>query len=100
MIGDMGAALSGGQKQRLLLARALYKQPRILILDEATSHLDLACEERVNHAIAQLRMTRIIAAHRPQTIASADRIIRIEDGKAFEAAADAESESSAGRPSA
>eukprot|EP00456_Euglypha_rotunda_P039019 TRINITY_DN2999_c0_g1_i9.p1 TRINITY_DN2999_c0_g1~~TRINITY_DN2999_c0_g1_i9.p1 ORF type:complete len:720 (-),score=124.74 TRINITY_DN2999_c0_g1_i9:2621-4780(-) len=84
MIGDMGAALSGGQKQRLLLARALYKQPSILILDEATSHLDLACEERVNQAIAQLRMTRIIAAHRPQTIASADRIIRIVDGKAFE----------------
>ncbi len=104
MIGDMGAALSGGQKQRLLLARALYKQPRILILDEATSHLDLDCEERVNRAIAQLHMTRIIAAHRPQTIASADRIIRIENGQAFEVRRDVETgvdvemESAAGRP--
>jgi ATP-binding cassette subfamily B protein RaxB len=81
MIGDMGAALSGGQKQRILLARALYKRPRILILDEATSHLDVDREKKVNDAIRALRITRVIVAHRPQTIASADRIIALENGK-------------------
>jgi len=75
MIGDMGSVLSGGQKQRLLLARALYKRPHILVLDEATSHLDIARENHVSHAIRNLHLTRIIVAHRPETIASADRII-------------------------
>lgn len=77
MIGDMGSVLSGGQKQRLLLARALYKRPRILILDEATSHLDVAAEQLVSQAVMQLSVTRIIIAHRPETIATADRIIEI-----------------------
>lgn len=77
LIGDMGAALSGGQRQRLLLARALYKRPRILFLDEATSHLDVAREREVNAAIAALRLTRIIVAHRPETIASCDRVIQL-----------------------
>lgn len=77
MIGDMGSVLSGGQKQRLLLARALYKKPGILILDEATSHLDVAGEQLVSAAIMQLPLTRIIIAHRPETIASADRVIEI-----------------------
>lgn len=81
MIGDMGAALSGGQKQRILLARALYKRPKILILDEATSHLDLARERQVNAAIGALRITRIIVAHRPETIAAADRIITLDQGR-------------------
>lgn len=75
LIGDMGTSLSGGQKQRVLLARALYKQPKVLFLDEATSHLDIALEQAVNHAVKQLNMTRIIIAHRPETIASADRIL-------------------------
>ena len=75
LIGDMGAALSGGQKQRILLARALYKQPRILFLDEATSALDMQKERAVNEAIRSLDLTRIIVAHRPETIASADRVI-------------------------
>ena len=74
LIGDMGTTLSGGQKQRVLLARALYKNPSILFLDEATSHLDVALEQAVNHAVKQLKMTRIIIAHRPETIRSADRI--------------------------
>lgn len=74
LIGDMGMALSGGQKQRVLLARALYKQPKILFLDEATSHLDVALEQAVNQAIKHLKITRIIIAHRPETIRSADRI--------------------------
>lgn len=81
MIGDMGSALSGGQKQRILLARALYKRPKILVLDEATSHLDVEREQRINEAIRALSVTRIIVAHRPQTIASADRTIALVDGK-------------------
>lgn len=77
MVGDMGSVLSGGQKQRVLLARALYKQPKILVLDEATSHLDVAAERQVSEAIMQLPITRIIVAHRPETIATADRVIEI-----------------------
>lgn len=82
LIGDMGGALSGGQKQRILLARALYKQPRFLFLDEATSHLDVSREKQVNEAIRQLNLTRIIIAHRPETIASADRVIQLQPGRA------------------
>lgn len=74
LIGDMGTTLSGGQKQRVVLARALYKAPKILFLDEATSHLDVALEQAVNHAVKQLNVTRVIIAHRPETIRSADRI--------------------------
>jgi ATP-binding cassette subfamily B protein RaxB len=81
LIGDMGAALSGGQKQRILLARALYKKPKILFLDEATSHLDVAREAMVNQAIQALDMTRVIIAHRPETIASAKRVIVMAAGK-------------------
>jgi len=77
LIGDMGDALSGGQKQRVLLARALYKQPKILALDEATSHLDVTCERGVNEAVQSLSLTRIIIAHRPDTIAMAGRIIAL-----------------------
>lgn len=81
LIGDMGAALSGGQKQRILLARALYKQPRILFLDEATSALDVHKERAVNEAIRALNLTRVIIAHRPETIASADRVIVLQGGR-------------------
>ncbi len=77
LIGDMGTLLSGGQKQRVLLARALYKQPRILLLDEATSHLDVAREKHVSEAVRHLKLTRVIVAHRPETIASADRVFRL-----------------------
>ncbi|WP_350616543.1 peptidase domain-containing ABC transporter [Pseudomonas sp. HY7a-MNA-CIBAN-0227] len=80
LVGDMGTVLSGGQKQRILLARALYKKPRILFLDEATSHLDTSCEALVNSSIKSLNITRIIIAHRPETVASADRAIVIENG--------------------
>jgi len=81
LVGDMGSVLSGGQKQRVLLARALYKRPACLLLDEATSHLDIDCERQVNAAVQSLRMTRIIIAHRPETIASADRVLHLERGK-------------------
>ncbi len=81
LIGDMGAALSGGQKQRILLARALYKRPRILLLDEATSSLDVDRERTVNQAVRQLALTRVIVAHRPETIASAGRVIALHEGR-------------------
>lgn len=79
LIGDMGTALSGGQKQRLLLARALYRDPQILVLDEATSHLDVALEKAINQAIQNLAITRIVIAHRPQTIAACDIEIHLPD---------------------
>lgn len=81
LVGDMGTVLSGGQKQRILLARALYKRPKILFLDEATSHLDMAREHQVNAAISELKITRVLIAHRPETIASAERVIMLLQGK-------------------
>lgn len=79
-IGDMGTGLSGGQKQRLMIARALYRKPKLLIMDEATSHLDLANEAKVNASIKRLGITRIIVAHRRDTIAMADQVIKLENG--------------------
>ena len=81
LIGDMGTVLSGGQKQRVLIARALYHQPSILLLDEATSHLDISREGAVNAAIGATQVTRIIVAHRPETIRSADRVIVLDQGQ-------------------
>lgn len=80
LIGDMGTTLSGGQKQRVILARALYRQPQLLFLDEATSHLDVERERLVNDAVRQLDLTRMIIAHRPETIASADRVLVMHAG--------------------
>ncbi len=74
LVGDMGGALSGGQKQRLLIARALYKKPRILLLDEATSHLDPQNEIVISENIKRLNITRVVIAHRRETIMAADRI--------------------------
>jgi ATP-binding cassette subfamily B protein RaxB len=81
LIGDIGIGLSGGQKQRILLARALYKDPKILVLDEATSHLDVWNERAVNAAIQKIPLTRIIVAHRPETIQMAERIIVLHSGQ-------------------
>lgn len=77
LVGDMGAALSGGQKQRLILARALFRKPKVLVLDEATSHLDASTERVINRKISSLSATRIIFAHRKETIESADRIVNL-----------------------
>lgn len=84
LVGDMGSSLSGGQKQRVLLARALYKQPKILALDEATSHLDIENERKVNQVLAGLRLTRIMVAHRPETINAAERVVALQNGLAVE----------------
>jgi ATP-binding cassette subfamily B protein RaxB len=82
LVGDMGSALSGGQRQRILLARALYRRPRLLVVDEGTAHLDLAHERVVNRNIAAMGITRIVIAHRRETIEAADRVITLADGKA------------------
>ena len=80
LVGDLGDGLSGGQKQRILLARAIFKNPKIIVLDEATSHLDTENESSVNHAISELQITRIVVAHRHSTIAGADRVLRLAAG--------------------
>lgn len=81
LVGDMGSTLSGGQKQRVLLARALYRRPAILFLDEGTAHLDQRTEAIVNEAVKQLDITRIIVAHRRETIATADRVLVVAGGR-------------------
>jgi ATP-binding cassette subfamily B protein RaxB len=80
LVGDMGSTLSGGQKQRVLLARALYRQPRILILDEGTANLDVQTEEIIADLIAQLPITRIVVAHRPALLQRADRVLVVDGG--------------------
>ncbi len=79
LVGDMGNTLSGGQIQRLLLARALYADPAILFLDEATSHLDTISEQQVNKVLKNLGISRIMIAHRQETIAMADRVIDLAE---------------------
>lgn len=81
LVGDMGSTLSGGQKQRVLLARALFRRPVGLVLDEATSHLDSKAEGAVNREVARLHMTRLIIAHRRETIASADYVFDLSEGR-------------------
>ena len=78
LVGDMGGSLSGGQRQRILLARALYREPRILFLDEATSHLDTATERRVLDHLDSLGITIVSVAHRPDVLRRARRIIRLD----------------------
>lgn len=84
LIGDMGTNLSGGQRQRVLLARALYRKPRILFMDEGTSSLDVEKEREVNQSLAKLNITRVVIAHRPETIKAADRAILLNNGQVAE----------------
>lgn len=85
-IGERGVRLSGGERQRLALARALLIRPKLLILDEATSNLDVDNERRIQEALADLRgqMTIVIIAHRPSSIRIADQIVVVEDGQIVE----------------
>ena len=80
LVGDMGSGLSGGQKQRVILARALYRRPEILFLDEATSHLDELTEHKVAEALRDMNVTRVMVAHRPATIAHADTVYVFQPG--------------------
>lgn len=84
MVGDMGSNLSGGQVQRVLLARALYQSPCVLFMDEATSHLDNENEAKISEQIQHLSMTRVMIAHRQETINKAEKVFRLEDGKILE----------------
>ncbi len=79
LVGDMGSTLSGGQRQRVLLARAFYRQPKILILDEGTANLDEATEEKLADLIASLTITRIVVAHRPALIRRAEKVFLVRD---------------------
>jgi ATP-binding cassette subfamily B protein RaxB len=81
LVGDMGSTLSGGQRQRVLLARALYRQPKILFLDEGTANLDVETEEVIADLIAQLPITRIVVAHRPALIRRAKKVYVVRNGQ-------------------
>lgn len=81
LIGDMGSSLSGGQKQRLLLARALYRQPRILFMDEGTAHLDVEMARVIGENLRQLPITRVNVAHRPDAMTGVDSILVLSDSR-------------------
>jgi ATP-binding cassette subfamily B protein RaxB len=81
LVGDMGSSLSGGQRQRILLARALYRSPRMLLLDEGTANLDPATEDLIANMIADMPITRIVIAHRPALIERASRVFKVENGR-------------------
>ncbi|HXE77856.1 MAG TPA: ATP-binding cassette domain-containing protein [Rhodanobacter sp.] len=81
LVGDMGSSLSGGQKQRVILARAMYRQPKLLVLDEATSHLDMHCEQEVGANVGALSVTRLVIAHRTHTVAAAQQVLVVTAGK-------------------
>jgi ATP-binding cassette subfamily B protein RaxB len=81
LIGDMGAALSSGQRQRVMLARALYRDPDALFLDEGTANLDEENELAIADTIAQLPITRIVVSHRPILVERAEIVLRLEEGK-------------------
>lgn len=81
MVGDMGSTLSGGQRQRVLLARALYRRPAVLFLDEGTANLDLASEKRIADLVEAMPITRVVVAHRPELVMRADRVLELRQGR-------------------
>ena len=81
LIGDMGAALSAGQRQRILLARALYRDPDALFLDEGTANLDEENEAAIADLVASLPLTRVVVAHRPALVERADLVYRLIEGR-------------------
>ncbi|QHO90100.1 cytolysin B transporter [Actinomyces sp. 432] len=83
-VSDLGANFSGGQRQRLAIARALLRHPRIMVLDEATSALDRLNEHRVNKVLRDLGCTRVVIAHRLETVRSADTIYVMDSGRVVE----------------
>ena len=83
-LADRGAGLSGGQRQRIALARALAVRPAVLVLDEATSHLDAITEAAVDRALRAVGCTRILIAHRLSTVRHADEIIVLDHGRIVE----------------
>ncbi|MEO2281395.1 peptidase domain-containing ABC transporter [Pseudoalteromonas pernae] len=91
LVGDMGSNLSGGQIQRLLLARALYQSPCVLFMDEATSHLDKGNEAKISEQIQHLPITRIMIAHRQETINMADKVFELKNGVLADVQIDIES---------
>jgi ABC-type bacteriocin/lantibiotic exporter with double-glycine peptidase domain len=80
VLADGGTSLSGGQRQRIAIARALARKPSILLLDEATNHLDTITESEIHRELAALRCTRIVITHRLGIVAEADRIVVMRDG--------------------
>ena len=87
-IGDMGDALSGGQRQRLLLARALYREPQLLFLDEGTANLDPLSEIKIGELLSSLPITRLVIAHRPELVKRADRVFELKNGNLTELRSD------------
>ena len=81
LVGDMGVQVSGGQRQRILIARALYREPGLILFDEGTANLDAESERRIAEVLTSLAPTRIIVAHRSHLLSLADIVYEVRDGQ-------------------